>query len=357
MHFFALLLSCCFIFKQQAAVSSNDITKNGFLYQADNSDPTAWTIYASTTWPIPTGKNWKFEYDIAGTNQIDAFEVLIGQIAHNFIYFEIGGVRTKPLFIADNGSLHIESYFIHDIILDDCSLIELNGPTMSGSASTAEVELNFCYFERITLRNSPDFPCCVVIVRVPDIGNYSSYSISFFSCIFVNIQSGNADDPTFHMTSSSDYAPVMITYTEYPAIQTSQCNCNIRFEEARFISTHGSHSGAIDIRGEIGSVIIYRTTFSKTIAEDGVRFTPDAVYGNCIYASGSDDIMRMASEFIYLCRSDSDAPKIAVQSSLDFGAFDNLIPDYKSTLVVSEMGSDSIGTGSELNPLRTINTA
>ncbi|KAA6378276.1 MAG: hypothetical protein EZS28_026197, partial [Streblomastix strix] len=358
MRFFYLLLSYCIIFKLQAADSSNYFTENGYLYRADNSDPTTWAVDESSPWPIPTGKNWKFEYNAAGTFQIETFQVFSSEIANNFIYFEIDGVRTKPLFKADNGSLHIESNYIHDIVLDDCSLIELNGPTLSDSASTAEVELNFCYFERITLMNSPDFhPCCVVIVIVPDTSNYTSYIISFFSCIFANIQAGNTDDPTFHMTSASDYAPVMITYDEYPAIQTSQCNCNVRFEETRFISTHGSHSGAIDIRGEIGSVTIYRTTFSKTIAEDGVRFTPDAVYGNCIYASGSDDILRMASEFIYLCRSDSDAPKIAVQSSFDFGAFDNLIPDYKSTLVVSEMGSDSIGTGSELNPLRTINTA
>ncbi|KAA6392487.1 MAG: hypothetical protein EZS28_011986 [Streblomastix strix] len=357
MRSFTLLLSCCFIFQQQAAVSSNDITENGFLYQADNSGQLTWTIYTSSPWPIPTGKNWKFEYDAAGTYQIETFQVFSSEIANNFIYFEIGGIRTKPLFKADNGSLHIQSNFIHDIILDDCSLIELNGPTLSDSASTAEIELNFCYFEKITLRNSPDFPCCVVIVRVSDIEKYTSFTITFFSSIFANIQAGNSGDPTFHMTSASDYAPVMITYDEYPAIQTSQCNCTVIFEETRFISTHGSHTGAIDIRGEIGQVIIYRTSFSKTIAEDGVRFTPDAVYGNCVYASGSDDIMRMASEFIYLCRSDSDAPKIAVQSSLDFGAFDNLIPDYKSTLVVSEMGSDSIGTGSELNPLRTINTA
>jgi hypothetical protein len=32
-----------------------------------------------------------------------------------------------------------------------------------------------------------------------------------------------------------------------------------------------------------------RNAFSKTIAEFGVHYTPDALYGNIIYVAGSDD--------------------------------------------------------------------
>ncbi|KAA6368194.1 MAG: hypothetical protein EZS28_036279 [Streblomastix strix] len=159
------------------------------------------------------------------------------------------------------------------------------------------------------------------------------------------------------MTAYSDYAPVMITYEGYPDEQVGNCECNIIFKRSIFISTHGSHTGAIDIRGRIQTVRFDRMTFSKTIAEDGVLFTPDAVYGNVMYASGVEDISHMTSEFIKLCRSDSENPKLAAQSNLDIGSLDYLVPDFKSNFVVSESGSDATGIGTESNPFQTVYTA
>ncbi|KAA6379422.1 MAG: hypothetical protein EZS28_025052, partial [Streblomastix strix] len=235
------------------------------------------------------------------------------------------------------------------------------------SASTAQVDIKHCRFEKISLHKATDVnpldtsiiptQCCVVIIKVPEHSLFSTHSYSFINSVFANILAGKTEDPDFMMTTTLDYAPVMLTYNEYPAIQTSQRSCNITFRKSRFISTHGSHSGAIDIRGQIGSVILESVKFSKTVAEDGVRFTHDAVYGNCMYASGVGDIQHFASEFIKLCRSDSNTPKLAAQSSLDFGLIDFLIPDFQSTLIVARSGSDSIGLGTDSSPYQTVSKA
>ncbi|KAA6385736.1 MAG: hypothetical protein EZS28_018737, partial [Streblomastix strix] len=199
--------------------------------------------------------------------------------------------------------------------------------------------------------------CCIIQIKVPDTSHYDSHSYQFVDSSFSGITAGDTDDPLFRMTSYSDYAPVMITYEDYPDPQVGNCECNITFKRSRFISTHGSHTGAIDIRGRIQTVRLERMIFSKTVAEDGVIFTPDAVYGNVMYANSADDISHMTSEFIKLCRSDSDAPKLAAQSNLDIGSLDYLIPDFYNSVVVSESGSDSTGIGTEQNPFLTVYTA
>ncbi|KAA6364080.1 MAG: hypothetical protein EZS28_040393, partial [Streblomastix strix] len=241
----------------------------------------------TSSWPDPTNKFLKFTYSSDGINKLETFKFYDAQY---FQYFEEGGVRNRPLFKTNEGNLTITMCQISNVTLEDCSLIELTGPSSGISSTISSVELNFCYFLNISLHYSFDYnPCCIVLCRVTDISNYASFSVTIRSCIFVCISAGKTDDPTFQMTSASDYAPVMITYEEYPEIQTSECDCNVKFEEARFISTHGSHTGAIDIRGEIGTVLFNHLLFSRTIAQDGFRYTPDAVYGNVIYVSGSDD--------------------------------------------------------------------
>ncbi|KAA6360796.1 MAG: hypothetical protein EZS28_043677 [Streblomastix strix] len=113
------------------------------------------------------------------------------------------------------------------------------------------------------------------------------------------------------MTSYSYYAPVMITYEGYHSHQVCNCECNIIFKKSQFISTHGSLIGAIDIRAWVQTIRLDRMTFSQTIAELGVRFIPDVVYVNVFYVSGDDDTQHTTSEITKLCRSDSDAQKLA----------------------------------------------
>lgn len=63
--------------------------------------------------------------------------------------------------------------------------------------------------------------CCVVIIKVPEHSLFSTHSYSFINSVFANILAGKTEDPDFMMTTTLDYAPVMLTYNEYPAIQTS----------------------------------------------------------------------------------------------------------------------------------------
>ncbi|KAA6357411.1 MAG: hypothetical protein EZS28_047062 [Streblomastix strix] len=80
-------------------------------------------------------------------------------------------------------------------------------------------------------------------------------------------------------------------------------------------------------------------TFSQTIAELGVRFIPDVVYGNVLYVSGDDDTQHTISD------------------NLDIGQLDFLIPDICDTIVVSESGNDATRIGTESNPFQTVYTA
>ncbi|KAA6373435.1 MAG: hypothetical protein EZS28_031038 [Streblomastix strix] len=353
MIYLLILIQCLFSIQLVRSLSNSEIKGTFESLDVGSSD---WVqLLQASSWPGPSMIYMKFTYNSDGLNKLETFQFYDAQY---FQYFEEGGVRNIPLFQTLNGHLQITLCQISNVTLEDCSLIELSGPSSGIRTTDSSVELNFCYFLNISLRNSPDFhPCCVILCKVTDISNYASFSVNIGSCMFVSISAGKTDDPTFQMTSASDYAPVMITYKEYPYVQTSECNCVVQFDDSLFISSHGSHTGAIYIRGEIGTVLFNHLLFSRTVAEDGFRYTPDAVYGNVIYVSGSDDIMRMASEYFYLCRSDSDAPKIAVQSSNDMGMFDYLIPDFQQTIVVSVTGSDSIGTGSQQYPLRTVQSA
>ncbi|KAA6394241.1 MAG: hypothetical protein EZS28_010232 [Streblomastix strix] len=293
------------------------------------------------------------------------------QSASNFEYFEclqdgalIDAFRTIPLFQSNSGQLILQEGYIHDIILSDCSLIEISGQS---STSTATVEIILCRFERISLHKATDIDpnnhsiqptqCCVIQLKVPNTSHYDTHSYQFVDNLFCGITSGEIEDPLFRMTSYSDYAPVMITYEGYPDEQIGNCECNIIFKRSRFISTHGSHTGAIDIRGRIQTIQLDRMTFNKTIAENGVRFIPDVVYGNVLYVSGNDDISHFASGFINLCRSDSDMPKLAAQNNIDIGSFDYLIPDFYNIITVSVSGSDATGIGIETNPFQTVYTA
>ncbi|KAA6352900.1 MAG: hypothetical protein EZS28_051573, partial [Streblomastix strix] len=246
-------------------------------------------------------------------------------------------------------------------VLDDCSLIQITGQP---SGSIAIVVINHCRFEEISLHFATDYnsisptpcptQCCVLLIKVPQYQKQSS--ITIIDCLFAHISAGKSDSD-FRMTPQSDYAPVMITYNGYPQLMEEESNNNIEFIQTRFISTHGSHTGAIDIRGSIGSVKLDRVTFSKTVAELSTRFVSDAFYGNVMYVSGIHDLQYFASQFIVHCRSDSDSPKLAAQSSLDFGSDDYLIPDFQSSMVISESGSDSMGMGTEISPFSSIQTA
>ncbi|KAA6379003.1 MAG: hypothetical protein EZS28_025472 [Streblomastix strix] len=293
------------------------------------------------------------------------------QSASNFEYFEclkdgalIDAFRTIPLFQSNSGQLILQDGYIHDIVLSDCSLIQISGQS---STSTAQVEIIHCLFEKIALLKAtdanPDNPliqptqCCIIQIKVTNTSTSNTHTYQFVDNSFSGITAGQIDDPLFRMTSYSDYSPVMITYEGYPDPQVGNCECNITFKRSRFISTHGSHTGAIDIRGRIQTIRLDRMIFSKTVAEDGVRFIPDVVYGNVLYVSGDDDIQHTTSEFVKLCRSDSDAPKLAAQSNLDIGQLDYLIPDICDTIVVSESGNDATGIGTESNPFQTVYTA
>ncbi|KAA6355073.1 MAG: hypothetical protein EZS28_049400, partial [Streblomastix strix] len=110
------------------------------------------------------------------------------------------------------------------------------------------------------------------------------------------------------MTAYSYYAPVMITYEGYHSLQVGNCECNIIFKKSQFISAHGSLIGAIDIQGWVQTVRFDRMTFSKTIAEHGVRFIPDVVYGNVLYVSGDDDTQHTISD-------GNDATRIGTESN------------------------------------------
>ncbi|KAA6401930.1 MAG: hypothetical protein EZS28_002545 [Streblomastix strix] len=293
------------------------------------------------------------------------------QNASNFEYFEclqdgalIDAIRTIPPFQSNSGQLTLLDGYIHDIILSDCSLIEISGQS---STSTAQVEIRHCRFERISLHKANDAnpnnhsilpsQCCVIQIKVPNTSHYDSHSYQFVDNLFCSITAGEIDDPLFRMTAHSDYAPVMITYEGYPSVQIGSCECNILLKRSRFISTHGSHTGAIDIRGRIQTVQLDLMTFSKTVAQDGIIFTSGAAYGNVLYVAGNDDISHFASGFINLCRSDSDSPKLAAQSNLDIGSFDYLVPDFYNTITVSVSGSDTTGIGIDTNPFQTVYTA
>ncbi|KAA6390594.1 MAG: hypothetical protein EZS28_013881 [Streblomastix strix] len=282
----------------------------------------------------------KFTYFEIGSN-IGIFNT---QSASNFEYFEcfqdgalFDIIRTIPLFQSYSGQLILQDGYLHDIVLSDCSLIEISGQS---STSTASIDIRHCRFERIALYKATDAnpnnpsiqptQCCVIQIKVPNTSHYDSHSYQFIDNSFSGITAGDINDPLFRMTAYSDYAPVMITYEGYPDPQVGNCECNITFKRSRFISTHGSHTGCIDIRGRIQTIRLDRMIFSKTVAEDG---------------------------FVKLCRSDSDAPKLAAQSNLDIGQLDYLIPDICDIIVVSESGNDATGIGTETNPFQTVYTA
>ncbi|KAA6317727.1 MAG: hypothetical protein EZS28_055051 [Streblomastix strix] len=83
------------------------------------------------------------------------------QGASNFEYFEclqdgalIDAIRTIPLFQSNSGQLILQDGYIHDIVLSDCSLIQITGQSL---LSTATVEIIHCRFERISLHKATDF--------------------------------------------------------------------------------------------------------------------------------------------------------------------------------------------------------
>ncbi|KAA6319482.1 MAG: hypothetical protein EZS28_054809, partial [Streblomastix strix] len=127
---------------------------------------------------VQTSFQSRFTFQDPGSN-IGTFTI---QSATNFEYFEVGNARTQPLYKVEDGQLILQDGYIHDITLEECSLIEISGQS---SPPNAAVEIKRCRFERISLHKATDFDpddssiqptqCCAIQIKITNTSTFNSH--------------------------------------------------------------------------------------------------------------------------------------------------------------------------------------
>ncbi|KAA6403235.1 MAG: hypothetical protein EZS28_001250 [Streblomastix strix] len=131
--------------------SSNTNPAKGQL-QYQNTGSTTWNDEDFSSNPDPSNKTFRFTYDEGYTSTIGTF---IYTNVVNCEYFEVGSPRTQPLFESTDGTMNLMNVYLHDIVLEDCSLIQIAGPSLAGGADL-KVDILLSHFERIALHKATD---------------------------------------------------------------------------------------------------------------------------------------------------------------------------------------------------------
>ncbi|KAA6360167.1 MAG: hypothetical protein EZS28_044306, partial [Streblomastix strix] len=160
------------------------------------------------------------------------------------------------------------------------------------------------------------------------------------------------------LTISSKYG-VIIIEIEPESAKTNTSNAQIQFTRCRFINTHGSHTGAIDVRYNVGPIKLTNCHFHQTNAELGAKFVPDAYYAHALYFYGVGLWSKIMSENFRQCYAMCTSPAILVQDSEtdEINRTSTLFRTYITSLLVDLQGSDYAGDGTAKNPFTQVSSA
>ncbi|KAA6380932.1 MAG: hypothetical protein EZS28_023541, partial [Streblomastix strix] len=289
-------------------------------------------------------------------------------------------VVPSQLFNLLSGTLSIQHSYFHHIQISDSSLIEIG-------EEVSEINIQRNRFEHIVLLKATDdveesysiTSCSVFDIHLEnDPISSTVVPINFIDNIFGNItmkimwtieqalkyaQELNPTGSDLDLQDLAEYLynplsltskyGVIIIEIEPDSAKTDTSNAQIQFTRCRFINTHGSHTGAIDIRYNVGTIKLTNCHFYQTNAELGARFVLDAYYAHALYFYGVGLWSKIMSENFRQCYAMCTTPAILVQDSEtdETNRTSTLFRTYTSSLQVDLQGSDYAGCATSTDQL------
>ncbi|KAA6402753.1 MAG: hypothetical protein EZS28_001721 [Streblomastix strix] len=169
----------------------------------------------------------------------------------------------------------------------------------------------------------------------------------------------------------SNYAPVLISLEQFqyytpqqlisnPSLIPTQnkSSANIQISHVRFVNTQGSHSGAIDIRYNIGKIKLEQVGFFSTIAACGTNYVANSNFGHAVYLYGDDMWDKVKTSNFFRCYAQTQTPLFTTESTSGVANIsDSILKTYILNMSVRVNGTLSGGNGTENNPFRSISDA